>query len=226
MPSKRLKEIKKKTNPESIYLIDEAINFVKENSNCKFDETIEVKFKLNVDPKHADQNLRQSLVLPSGLGKVLKVAVIASGDKVDAAKNAGADFFGSDDLVTEISAGFLDFDCCISTPDMMAKVGKLGKVLGPKGLMPNPKLGTVTTDVETAVKNAKFGQVEVKTDKYGIVHAPMGKASFALAALKTNFDAFLDFIKQIKPASVKGIYIQDIFVKSTMGPALRINIKS
>jgi len=226
MPSKRLKEIQKKTNPESVYKIDDAISFVKENSNCKFDETVEVKFKLNVDPKHADQNLRQSLVLPSGLGKTLKVAVIASGDNVDVAKNAGADFFGSDDLVTEIASGFLDFDCCIATPDMMAKVGKLGKVLGPKGLMPNPKLGTVTTDVETAVKNAKFGQVEVKTDKYGIVHAPMGKASFALDALKANYDAFLDFIKQIKPASVKGIYIQDIFVKSTMGPALRINIKS
>jgi large subunit ribosomal protein L1 len=226
MPSKRLKEIHNKTNSESAYLIDDAIKFVKENSNCKFDETVEVKFKLNVDPKHADQNLRQSLVLPSGLGKTLKVAVIASGDNVELAKNAGADFFGSDDLVTEIASGFLGFDCCISTPDMMAKVGKLGKVLGPKGLMPNPKLGTVTTDVETAVKNAKFGQVEVKTDKYGIVHAPMGKASFALDQLKANYDAFLDFIKQIKPSSVKGIYIEAVFVKSTMGPALRINIKS
>ncbi|MBL6785715.1 MAG: 50S ribosomal protein L1 [Rickettsiales bacterium] len=222
MTSKRLKEIINKVESDKIYPISDALNFVKENSTCKFDETVEVKFKLNVDPKHADQNIRQSLVLPAGLGKTFKVAVVASGDKVEDAKNAGADFYGSDDLVTEISSGFLDFDCCISTPDMMVKVGKLGKILGPKGLMPNPKLGTVTTDVVTAVKNAKYGQVEVKTDKYGIVHAPIGKASFKIDDLQKNFDSFYEFIKQIKPQTVKGIYIKSIFIKSTMGPALKL----
>ncbi|MBT4922643.1 MAG: 50S ribosomal protein L1 [Rickettsiales bacterium] len=222
MPSKRLKEISGKLDLSRSFDIDEAIAIVKESANCKFDETIELKVRLNIDPKHADQNIRHSLVLPAGLGKTIKVAVIASGDKVEAAKVAGADYYGSDDLIAEINGGFLDFDCCIATPDMMIKVGKLGKVLGPKGLMPNPKLGTVTPDVATAVKNAKFGQVEVKADKYGIVHVPIGKASFDVKAIRDNFNSFYEFIKQVKPQSVKGIYIKKVYLKSTMGPALKI----
>lgn len=223
MPSKRLKEIYKNIDQDKFYNIEDGIDVVKSNANCKFDETIEAKLALNIDPKNADQNIRQSLVLPAGLGKKVKVAVIASGDKVDEAKEAGADFFGSDDLISEISGGFLDFDCCIATPDMMAKVGKLGKVLGPKSLMPNPKLGTVTKDIKAAVKNAKFGQIEIKADKYGIVHVPIGKASFKEEDLKNNYSTLFDFIKQIKPSAVKGIYIKNIFIKSAMGPSIKIN---
>ena len=224
--SKRLKEIYKNTDLEAQYDISDAIKLVKNNANAKFDESIDVAFNLNVDPRYQDQMVREVVQMPEGLGKKIRVAVIAKSDKHDAAKKAGADLVGAEDLVSEIKSGKIDFDFCIATPDMMAQVGQLGKVLGPKGLMPNPKLGSVTPDVVTAVKNAKNGQVEIKADKFGIVHAAIAKSSFAEDKIRSNFNAIYEAIKTAKPSGVKGSYINKLSLGSTMGPSVNVSLVS
>ncbi len=220
---------KQKSQADSIdrnrfYGVDEAISIVKANATAKFDETVEIALNLGVDPRHADQMVRGVVSLPKGTGKDVRVAVFAKGDKADEARAAGADIVGAEDLMEEIQSGKTDFDRVIATPDMMGVVGRLGKVLGPKGLMPNPKLGTVTPNVGEAVKAAKGGQVEFRTEKAGIIHAGIGKASFPEADLKANFDAFVDAIVKAKPSGSKGKFVQKIAVSSTMGPGVRIDI--
>ncbi len=224
--NKRLNNIKKNLDLESQYEIVKAIDLVKNNANAKFDESVDVVFSLNANPKYQDQNIREIVGMPEGLGKTIKIAVIAKSDKHDEAKKAGADKVGAEDLIDEIKLGKVDFDFCIATPDMMSKVGQLGKILWPKGLMPNPKLGSVTNDVAKAVENAKKGQVEIKIDKFGLVHAPIAKASFAADKIKSNFDAIYGAIKNAKPSGVKGTYIKKIFLGSTMGPSIEISISS
>ena len=206
------------------YGVDEAIGMVKANATAKFDETIEIALNLGVDPRHADQMVRGVVSLPKGTGKDVRVAVFARGDKADEAKAAGAEVVGAEDLMEAIQGGQIDFDRVIATPDMMGVVGRLGKVLGPKGLMPNPKLGTVTPNVGEAVKAAKSGQVEFRVEKAGIIHAGIGKASFPQEDLKANFDAFIDAIVKAKPSGSKGKFVQKIAVSSTMGPGVRIDI--
>jgi len=206
------------------YPISEAVKLVKDGASAKFDETVEIALRLGVDPRHADQMVRGMVSLPHGTGKSVRVAVFAKGDKADAAKAAGADIVGADELAEQVQKGEIDFDRCIATPDMMAVVGKLGKVLGPRGLMPNPKLGTVTPDVETAVKAAKSGQIEFRVEKAGIVQAGIGKASFSQAALEENVTAFIDAINKAKPSGVKGIYMKRVALSSTMGPGVKIDI--
>jgi len=208
----------------SSYSIDDAVKMVKERAKAKFDETIEVAMNLGVDPRHADQNVRGVIALPHGSGKTMRVAVFAKGDKADAATAAGADLVGAEDLAEKIQGGEMNFDRVIATPDMMGVVGKLGKVLGPRGLMPNPKLGTVTPDVETAVKNAKAGEVQFRAEKTGIVHAGVGKASFSEQQLNENVRAFLGAIMKAKPAGSKGTYVKKISLSSTMGPGLKIAV--
>jgi len=224
--SKRLKNIQKDLDLEKQYDLSEAIQTVKKNATAKFDESIDIIFNLNVNPKHQDQNIREVVGMPEGLGKEVRVAVIAKSDKHEAATKAGAERVGAEDLVDEIKQGKIDFDFCIATPDMMAKVGQLGKVLGPKGLMPNPKLGSVTPDVAKAVENAKKGQVELKVDKFGIIHVSIAKASFDEAKIKNNFDALYSAIKNAKPTGVKGTYIKSAFIGSTMGPSVEISLSS
>lgn len=208
----------------SSYSIDDAVKMVKERAKAKFDETIEVAMNLGVDPRHADQNVRGVIALPHGSGKTMRVAVFAKGDKADAATAAGADLVGAEDLAEKIQGGEMNFDRVIATPDMMGVVGKLGKVLGPRGLMPNPKLGTVTPDVETAVKNAKAGEVQFRVEKTGIVHAGVGKASFSEQQLNENVRAFLGAIMKAKPSGSKGTYVKKISLSSTMGPGLKIAV--
>jgi|TARA_B110000438_G_C15808852_1_gene648684 large subunit ribosomal protein L1 len=208
----------------SSYSIDDAVKMVKERAKAKFDETIEVAMNLGVDPRHADQNVRGVIALPHGSGKTMRVAVFAKGDKADAATAAGADLVGAEDLAEKIQGGEMNFDRVIATPDMMGVVGKLGKVLGPRGLMPNPKLGTVTPDVETAVKNAKAGEVQFRAEKTGIVHAGVGKASFSEQQLNENVRAFLGAIMKAKPSGSKGTYVKKISLSSTMGPGLKIAV--
>ncbi len=204
------------------YPADEAIAIVKANATAKFDETIEVAMNLGVDPRHADQMVRGVVSLPKGTGKDLRVAVFAKGDKAEEAKKAGADVVGAEDLMESIQGGKIDFDRVIATPDMMGVVGRLGKVLGPKGLMPNPKLGTVTMDVAKAVNDAKSGQVEFRVEKAGIVHAGIGKASFPEADLKENFAAFVDAIVKARPPGAKGKFIHKVSVSSSMGPGVKV----
>jgi len=208
---------------EKFYAVDEAIALVKQNATSKFDETVEVALNLGVDPRHADQMVRGVVNLPKGTGKTVRVAVFAKGAKADEATAAGADKVGADDLLEEMQGGKVDYDRVIATPDMMGVVGRLGKVLGPKGLMPNPKLGTVTMDVTKAVTDAKSGQVEFRVEKAGIIHAGIGKASFAQDDLKANFDAFVDAIVKARPTGAKGKYVKKIAVSSTMGPGLKID---
>ena len=208
---------------EKLYGVDEALAIVKQNATSKFDETVEVALNLGVDPRHADQMVRGVVNLPKGTGKSVRVAVFAKGAKADEATAAGADKVGADDLLEEMQGGKVDYDRVIATPDMMGVVGRLGKVLGPKGLMPNPKLGTVTMDVTKAVTDAKSGQVEFRVEKAGIIHAGIGKASFAAEDLKANFDAFVDAIVTAKPPGAKGKYVKKIAVSSTMGPGLKID---
>ena len=208
---------------EKLYGVDEAIALVKQNATSKFDETVEVALNLGVDPRHADQMVRGVVNLPKGTGKTVRVAVFAKGAKADEATAAGADKVGADDLLEEMQGGKVDYDRVIATPDMMGVVGRLGKVLGPKGLMPNPKLGTVTMDVAKAVNDAKSGQVEFRVEKAGIIHAGIGKASFAQEDLKANFDAFVDAIVKAKPTGAKGKYVKKIAVSSTMGRGLKID---
>jgi large subunit ribosomal protein L1 len=205
------------------YPVDEALSIVKKNATSKFDETVEIALNLGVDPRHADQMVRGVVNLPKGSGKTVRVAVFAKGAKAEEATKAGADVVGAEDLMETIQGGQIDFDRVIATPDMMGVVGRLGKVLGPKGLMPNPKLGTVTMDVTKAVTDAKSGQIEFRVEKAGIIHAGIGKASFTEGDLKENFDAFLDAIVKAKPSGAKGKYVQKVAVSSTMGPGVKID---
>jgi len=209
---------------EKLYGLDEAIALVKSNATAKFDETVEVALNLGVDPRHADQMVRGVVNLPKGTGKTVRVAVFAKGAKADEAKAAGADVVGAVDLMETIQGGQIDFDRVIATPDMMGVVGRLGKVLGPKGLMPNPKLGTVTPNVTEAVKAAKGGQVEFRVEKAGIIHSGIGKAAFSEGDLKENFTAFMDAIIKNKPSGAKGKFVKKLSVSSTMGPGLKIDL--
>src|SRR5215212_2929930 len=209
---------------EKFYGVDEAISLIKQNATSKFDETVEIALNLGVDPRHADQMVRGVVNLPRGTGKTVRVAVFAKGAKADEAKAAGADVVGAEDLMETIQGGTIDFDRVIATPDMMGVVGRLGKVLGPKGLMPNPKLGTVTPNVTEAVKAAKGGQVEFRVEKAGIIHSGIGKASFPAADLKRNFEAFVDAIVRAKPAGAKGKYVKKVALSSTMGPGLKVDV--
>jgi large subunit ribosomal protein L1 len=208
---------------QKLHSVEEAIALVKANASAKFDETIEVAMNLGVDPRHADQMVRGVVNLPKGTGKTMRVAVFAKGPKAEEAKKAGADVVGAEDLMEEMQGGKLDYDRVIATPDMMGVVGRLGKVLGPKGLMPNPKLGTVTMDVAKAVEDAKGGQVQFRVEKAGIIHSGIGKASFSEADLKENFAAFVDAIVKAKPSGAKGKYVKKIALSSTMGPGVKID---
>lgn len=211
-------------NPEQLHGVDEAIALARANATSKFDETIEVALNLGVDPRHADQMVRGVVNLPKGTGKTVRVAVFARGAKADEAREAGADVVGAEDLMTTIQEGTIDFDRCIATPDLMGVVGRLGKVLGPKGLMPNPKLGTVTMNVAQAVKDAKGGQVEYRVEKAGIIHSGIGKASFPAEDLRANFDALVDAVVRAKPSGAKGKYLRKIAVSSTMGPGVKVDV--
>ncbi len=206
-----------------LYDVEEALKLVKENATANFDETVEAAFRLGVDPKKADQQIRSAMVLPHGTGKTQTVLVFAKGDKAKEAEAAGADYVGEQDLINKINQGWFDFDVIVATPDMMAEVGKLGRVLGPKGLMPNPKTGTVTFDVEKAVNEIKAGKVEYRVDRQSNVHVPIGKASFDLEKLIENFNALANTIVKAKPQSSKGIYMKNVSVTSTMGPGVKID---
>jgi len=221
--TKKQKAADGKVDSSKHYAVSEAIGLVKSLATAKFDETVEVAINLGVDPRHADQMVRGVVNLPKGTGKDVRVAVFAKGAKAEEATKAGADKVGAEDLMEEMQAGKLDYDRVIATPDMMGVVGRLGKVLGPKGLMPNPKLGTVTMDVAKAVTDAKSGQVEFRVEKAGIIHAGIGKASFPEADLKANFDAFVDAIVKAKPSGAKGKYVKKIAISSTMGPGVRLD---
>ena len=220
---KRMLTVKQGLAPGKAYGVAEAVKIIKERAKAKFDETIEVAVNLGVDPKHADQMVRGVCNLPNGSGRTARVAVFAKGAKADEAKAAGADIVGAEDLVEIVSKGTINFDRCIATPDMMGLVGRLGKVLGPRGLMPNPRVGTVTMDVTTAVKGAKGGSVEFRVEKAGIVHAGVGKASFSEEALVQNIKAFVDAVVKAKPTGSKGTYLKKVSVSSTMGPGLKLD---
>jgi large subunit ribosomal protein L1 len=222
--TKKQKALAEKIDAEKLYGFDEALAVLKEFASKKFDETVEVAMNLGVDPRHADQMVRGMVSLPAGTGKEMKVAVFAKGDKADEALKAGADKVGAEDLMEDMQAGNLNYDRVIATPDMMGVVGRLGKVLGPKGLMPNPKLGTVTPNVAQAVKDAKGGQVEFRVEKMGIIHSGIGKLSFTEAQLKQNFEALTQAIVKAKPSGSKGKYVKKITVTSTMGPGLKIDV--
>ena len=226
MAGKRYKAAAKGLDRNKFYTVEEAVKLVKERAKAKFDETIEMAFNLGIDPKHADQNVRGVISLPNGTGKSVRVAVFAKGEKAEAAKKAGADIVGADDLAEKVQAGQMDFDRVIASPDMMVTVGKLGKVLGPRGLMPNPKLGTVTNDIAEAVKAAKGGQVEYRAQKEGIVHAGVGKASFSEQALVENVKALFNAVNRAKPAGAKGTYLKKVSLSSTMGPGLKLDVTS
>ncbi|MBM3927271.1 MAG: 50S ribosomal protein L1 [Sphingomonadales bacterium] len=209
---------------EKLHGVDEAIGIVKSNATAKFDETIEVALNLGVDPRHADQMVRGVVTLPKGTGKTVRVGVFAKGAKADEARAAGADVVGAEDLMETVQGGTIDFDRCIATPDMMGVVGRLGKVLGPKGLMPNPKLGTVTMNVAEAVKAAKGGQIEYRVEKAGIIHAGLGKASFPAEDLRANFDALVDAVVKAKPSGAKGKYLRKVALSSSMGPGVKVDV--
>jgi len=221
--NKRLAAAQKTVDTAKAYALEEAIALVKSNAKAKFDETIEISMNLGIDPRHADQMVRGLVGLPNGTGKVLRVGVFARGAKAEEALAAGADVVGSDDLAEKIQAGDIQFDRCIATPDMMGLVGRLGKILGPRGLMPNPRLGTVTMDVKGAITAAKAGQVEFRAEKAGIVHAGIGKASFPAEKLIENAKAFADAIVKAKPTGAKGTYVKKVAVSSTMGPGVRVD---
>ena len=221
---KRMRAALEKVDPNTHVSIAEAVRVVKENATAKFDETIEISINLNVDPRHADQNVRGVVALPNGTGKDVRIAVFAKDEKADEAREAGADVVGSDDLAAAIEGGEINFDRVIATPDMMPVVGRLGKVLGPRGLMPNPKLGSVTNDVRAAVEAAKSGEVQYRVEKLGIIHAGIGKASFSEGQIRENLDAFLGAVLKAKPSGVKGTYVQKLALTSTMGPGVRFDM--
>ncbi|WP_310498861.1 50S ribosomal protein L1 [Sandarakinorhabdus sp.] len=224
--SKKAKALAASVDREMLYDLDTALAMVKTNATAKFDETIEVAINLNVDPRHADQMVRGVVTLPKGTGKTVRVGVFARGAKADEAKAAGADVVGAEDLLELVQGGTINFDRCIATPDMMGLVGRLGKILGPKGMMPNPKLGTVTMNVGEAVKAAKGGQVEYRVEKAGIIHGMLGKASFPQADLRANFDALLDAVVRAKPTGAKGKYLQKVAVSSTMGAGVKVDTQT
>lgn len=221
--TKKAKTLATAVDRDKLYNINEAIALAKANATSKFDETIEVAMNLGVDPRHADQMVRGVVTLPAGTGKTVRVGVFAKGAKADEARDAGADVVGAEDLMELVQGGTIDFDRCIATPDMMGVVGRLGKVLGPKGLMPNPKLGTVTMNVAEAVKAAKGGQIEYRVEKAGIIHAGLGKASFTQEDLRRNFDALVDAVVKAKPTGAKGKYVRKIAVSSTMGAGVKVD---
>ncbi len=224
--NKRLAAAEAKVEGQKAYALDEAIALVKGNATAKFDETVELSLGLGIDPRHADQMVRGLLSLPNGTGKTLRVGVFARGAKAEEATAAGADVVGAEDLAEKVQAGEIGFDRCIATPDMMALVGRLGKILGPRGLMPNPKLGTVTMDVKGAVNAAKSGQVEFRAEKAGIIHAGVGKASFEPTKLAENIRALVDAIQKAKPTGAKGTYLQKAALSSTMGPGVKLDVSS
>ncbi|MEE8272326.1 MAG: 50S ribosomal protein L1 [Alphaproteobacteria bacterium] len=221
---KRLRKVREGRDSAQAFDVGEAIALVKEGATAKFDETVEIAMNLGIDPRHADQMVRGVVQLPSGTGKSVRVAVFAKGDKADEARQAGADIVGAEDLAKEIQEGRMDFDRCVATPDMMAVVGRLGRVLGPRGLMPNPKLGTVTPDVAAAVTAAKAGSVEFRAEKAGLIHAGVGKASFSADALAENVNAFVGAIVRAKPSGAKGTYLKRVALSSTMGPSVKLDI--
>lgn len=221
---KRLKKVHESFDRTGFFELGEAVKIIKDNATAKFDETVEISINLGVDPRHADQMVRGVVSLPNGTGKTLRVGVFAKGDKAQEAESAGADVIGAEDLAERVGKGEIPFDRCIATPDMMALVGRLGKILGPRGLMPNPKLGTVTPDVTQAVKAAKGGQIEFRVEKAGIVHAGVGKASFSLEALEENVSTLIDAINKAKPSGVKGTYLKSVSLSSTMGPGVKVNV--
>ncbi|MGJ9384566.1 50S ribosomal protein L1 [Salipaludibacillus neizhouensis] len=220
---KKYQDAIKQVDREKLYDVEEAIELVKKTATAKFDETVELAARLGVDPKKADQQIRGAVVLPNGTGKTQSVLVFAKGDKAKEAEAAGADFVGEEDMINKVTQGWLDFDVVVATPDMMAQVGKLGRVLGPKGLMPNPKTGTVTFDVEKAVNEIKAGKVEYRVDKSGNIHVPIGKASFDNDKLVENFKTMMDTLLKVKPSATKGTYIRNVAIAATMGPGLKIN---
>ena len=220
---KKYVDAAKKFNRDNFHSPAEAVSVVKSLASAKFDETVELAVRLGVDPRKADQIVRGTVSLPAGTGKTVRIAVFAAGDAATEARNAGADVVGAEDLVERVNGGFLDFDLAIATPDLMGQVGRLGKALGPRGLMPNPKAGTVTFDVGRAVKEVKAGKIEFRVDKGGNVHAAIGKVSFALDALQTNFAALMDQIVRSKPAAAKGVYVRNVAVSSTMGPGVTVD---
>jgi large subunit ribosomal protein L1 len=221
--SKRYQAISTKIDRARLYPVQEALKIIKENATAKFNESVDVSINLGIDAKKSDQSVRGSIVLPQGTGKTVRVAVFAQGDKAAQAKQAGADIVGFDDLANDVKAGKMDFDVVIATPDAMRVVGQLGQILGPRGLMPNPKVGTVSQDVTTAVKNAKAGQVQYRTDKAGIVQCTIGRASFTVEALTENLKALVDAINKAKPASTKGVFLKKLCVSSTMGVGIRVD---
>ncbi len=221
--SKRVQALHAKINRNAVYGVDQALTLIKETATAKFDESVDAAIQLGIDARKSDQVVRGSVVLPAGTGKSVRVAVFAQGAKADEAKAAGADIVGMEDLAAEVKAGNINFDVVIASPDTMRVVGALGQILGPRGLMPNPKVGTVTPDVATAVKNAKAGQVQYRTDKAGIIHCTIGRASFGVEQLKTNLLALLDALNKSRPATSKGVYLRKIAVSSTMGGGVRVD---
>ena len=220
---KRYKKMLESSSKKEVYSLSEAVSFLKDNSTCKFDETVEVSINLDVDPRNADQNIRGMVSMPAGTGKTVRVAVFARGAAADAAKAAGAEFVGAEDLAEKITSGEAEFEVCIAAPDMMGVVGRLGKILGPKGLMPNPKLGTITPNVAAAIKTFKAGQVEYRLDKTGIVHAGLCKLSFKKEDIEGNIKAFVGAVVKARPASVKGAYLKSVVLSSTMGVGLKLD---
>ncbi|MCL6547384.1 MAG: 50S ribosomal protein L1 [Alicyclobacillus sp.] len=223
--SKRMAELSKQVDRSKVYDPEEAIRLVKQTATAKFDETVELAARLGVDPKKQDQQVRGAVVLPHGTGKTARVLVFAKGDKAKEAEAAGADFVGDEDMIQKVMQGWMDFDVVVATPDMMGSVGRLGRILGPKGLMPNPKTGTVTFDVTRAVQEIKAGKIEYRVDKQGNVHAPIGKVSFTEEQLLANLSTLVDALQKAKPASAKGQYFRNVTVSSTMGPGIRVNVQ-
>ena len=223
---KRLRDAYKEINRDAFYSVTDAVHMIKERAKAKFDETIEISLNLGVDPRHADQAVRGVIKLPQGTGKTLRVAVFAKGDRAQQAKDAGADIVGAEDLAEKVNAGQIEFDRVIATPDMMGLVGRLGKVLGPRGLMPNPKLGTVTNDLAQAIKASKGGQVEFRADKAGLIHCGIGKASFSEAAIVENVKAFVGAVNRAKPSGAKGTFLKKVSLSSTMGPGVKLDVAS
>jgi large subunit ribosomal protein L1 len=222
--AKKYKAALEKVDRNRRYKVDEAMGLVKQTATKKFDETVDAAINLGVDPKHADQVVRGAVVLPHGMGKSVKIAVFAKGDKAREAQEAGADIVGAEDLAEKVQGGFMEFDKVLATPDMMGVVGRLGKILGPRGLMPNPKVGTVSMDIARAVKEQKAGKVEFRVEKAGIVHVPFGKASFDPEKLKANFNAIMEIIYKAKPQTAKGVYVKNVTVSTTMGPGIKVDL--